>query len=264
MIDCHLHTNFSPDSSTKPELLIENAISLGCEHIAITDHLDPLMSLSFDEASSKLQNYFITMDKLKKKYEKDIYISIGLEVSFKEKVEQQNKRLIETCPFEYIINSIHDVKDSDCYYQEHFIGRERDTVYTEYFEAVLQSLSANYPFDAIGHLSYISRTAPYKNNKVHYSEFTDILDKILLTAAQKDIIIEMNTNVYTSGETTLPALDILKRYREIGGKLICFSSDAHSLSRLCEGYADAVKTAKLAGFDSFAVKQNGKIKLVKI
>ena len=38
--DYHMHTNFSSDSDTAMEDMIEKAILLGLKEIAITDHLD--------------------------------------------------------------------------------------------------------------------------------------------------------------------------------------------------------------------------------
>ena len=41
LYDYHTHTDFSDDSDTPMTQMVEKAVSLGIQHLAITDHYDP-------------------------------------------------------------------------------------------------------------------------------------------------------------------------------------------------------------------------------
>ena len=56
--DCHLHTEFSTDSTIKMEVQIQQAIRLGMKHMCITDHMDmdfPGGEFCFDTDLAKLR-----------------------------------------------------------------------------------------------------------------------------------------------------------------------------------------------------------------
>lgn len=263
-LDCHIHTKFSPDGREEPEAIITKAISMGIKHIAFTDHMDIMYANDQFIGLSVFDEYFATLLPLKEKYSKQIYVAIGIEAGYSRKGRADTKKIIESTPFEYIINSIHEVNGSDCYYPEHYLGREKNIVYNEYFDAILESLNCGYRYDAIGHLAYVSRTAPYPDKIIYYDDFKDKFDIILKEIIKKDKILELNTNVYKAGTLTLPHSDVVNRYRELGGKLITFSSDAHTLARLGESYEAVAEMVKEIGFTQYAAKQNNKIVMMKI
>lgn len=264
LLDCHIHTRFSPDGVDDPEKFILKAIDMGMEHICITDHMDLMYFKEEGVGLSDLSQYYTEISALKEKYRKQIYVGVGIECGFTTENKFENAKLLKSADIEYVINSVHSVKGSDCYYQEHFYGKTKEETYNDYFDAVFESLDAPYHFCAVGHLSYISRTAPYVNKIMRYADFKDKVDLVLKKIISKNAIIELNTNVYGCGTDSLPDIDIIKRYSELGGKLITFSSDAHRLSRLGDNYEPIAQKAKAAGFSEWAVIQNKAITFLKI
>lgn len=255
-IDCHLHTNFSPDGYSVPEDLVNHAIKIGLKHICITDHMD----LFYHDPSFKMcdiNEYISVISALKKKYAPQIYISQGMEVGYTPKNEKQNKETLLNMGFEYVISSIHEVNGSDCYFEKHYIGREREDTYSEYFDAVLKSVCVDYYISAVGHLGYVSRTAPYPDKQIKRGEFDAILSKIFSKMMERNLILELNTNVYGAGSISLPNQPILEKYYDMGGRLICFSSDAHKLVRVGESYTEAANLAQKIGFKNWTVIENG-------
>lgn len=260
-VDCHLHTNFSPDGFFPPEEVIKNAISLGIEHICITDHVDFLYSDPSFKAFD-INEYLTVLRALKQKYADKIFINVGVEVGYTRENYLINDAELKKNHFDYVISSIHEVNGSDCYYAKHFEGRDRDTVYSDYFNAVLESICVPYKVHAVGHLAYISRTAPYADKQIAKGEFDGILTKIFQKMIKDNIILELNTNVYTAGSLSLPALPILEKYRDMGGKLLCFSSDAHKLERMAQNYDPIVKMCQSLGYTKWAIIQNDTLKTV--
>ena len=263
-IDCHIHTNLSPDGKDAPEKIITAAIDMGLEHICLTDHMDLFYSDRQFQGVTDLDAHIKKLMPLKEKYAKQIYVCLGIECGWKPKNEKANSKAVNCPNLEYVINSVHEVNGSDCYYKKTYEGKTKDQSYAEFFNAVLSSLDAPYPFHAVGHLTYVSRYAPYSDRKISRDDYTDYIDAILKKLVQKGTILELNTNTGGSGAYSMPEIDIACRYRELGGEFITFSSDAHYSGRLCDGYEKVAQEALDNGFKYFTVIRNGKKKMINI
>ena len=72
MIDLHNHTIFSYDGSDTPEELIEHAIAVGIDTVAVTDHQFSL--------GNRLEEYLCRLEECREKYKSRIRVLIGLEI----------------------------------------------------------------------------------------------------------------------------------------------------------------------------------------
>jgi histidinol-phosphatase (PHP family) len=61
--------------------------------------------------------------------------------------------------------------------------------------------------------------------------------------------LEINTSTLRRavGETS-PSFTVLRRYRELGGEVLTFGSDAHAPDALGQGFEHAAELARAAGF----------------
>ncbi|HKL79573.1 MAG TPA: hypothetical protein VJ888_03970, partial [Mobilitalea sp.] len=67
-----------------------------------------------------------------------------------------------------------------------------------------------------------------------YLQYADILDEVLKTILSFGKGIEVNTAGFKYGlGHPHPKVELLKRYRELGGELITIGSDAHTPEHLC-------------------------------
>ena len=86
LADQHTHCNFSTDSDSTPESMVQEAIEKGLTHLCLTDHMDldypgttkdkPLFE--FDVA-----DYFTALTPLKKVYYDKLYLGIGIELGLR-------------------------------------------------------------------------------------------------------------------------------------------------------------------------------------
>jgi len=270
MIDCHIHTTYSPDGNVSPETVIKHAIKLRLKHIAIADHLDidgATIGGVVPPLPDKIAIYIDTLKKLKQKYADKIYVSIGIEAGWSKSGEKETSAILKKHTPEYVINSIHSVDGIDCYWRTYFenqadIGNNRDTVYTRYFEAITESLDCPYPFHAVAHFDYIVRNAPYPDKIFKYTEFAPVLDKLLKKIIAYDKILEYNSSSYVA---PLIMPQIFERYYALGGRKICFSSDAHTLDRIGDKYNEATKIMRDIGYKFWTVIQDTKpIKIIDL
>ena len=124
---------------------------------------------------------------------------------------------------------------------------------------VFQILEAYSNFDTFGHLDYVVRYGPNQNRDYTYQKYQEILDEILRTLIRKDIGLEINTGGYKYGlGTPNPCKDVIARYRELGGKIITFGSDAHDPVYLGYEMERAASLAKACGFRSYFIFRNRK------
>lgn len=231
MFDCHIHSDFSGDSSMAAEVACDTAIIRGLSGLAFTDHLD-IDFPDFDiEFNINFDVYSEFMDKLKNKYSGKLKVLKGIEAGIQAHVIEETQAIIENYDFDYVIGSVHIIDGMDPYQKIFYEGKTKDAAYKRYLEEVLSAISSFDQFDVLGHIDYIVRNGGYDDRSLRYADYRDLIDSIFKMLAIKGKGIEINTASYRDkpGINT-PQYDImlLKRFRELGGELICLGSDSHS------------------------------------
>lgn len=264
--DNHVHTRFSPDGHDEPEEFILRALSLGLKHIAFTEHVDLLYYMP-QFSHGDLHGYFACVRALQKKYAPRIYVGAGLEMGYTPQNKEENAACIAAfCP-DYVIQSVHQVGDCDCYFPEYFTGKTPAEAYDAYLRQVRESLDATYPYHTVGHLGYVCRNAPFDEGLLSSdapAERAALIDDILRTIVRKGKILEINTSCRKPSLGSIPEKNVLLRYVELGGKKVCFSSDAHRPEDLCRSYETFVSLCARLGISEQTAVQNGKEVLLPI
>ncbi|MGN0808283.1 MAG: histidinol-phosphatase HisJ family protein [Candidatus Coproplasma sp.] len=229
MVDLHLHTKLSFDSNEEPENYLKRAKEIGENCLGFSEHYDydAFWDGERDVTLTDLESYNLNIDKLKRDYP-DIQILQGIEFGYREQALSKYREIINQNNFDYVINSLHTLPDrGDCYHDKFFEGRPLKESYYDYFKGVLESVNADYDYQIIGHLAYVCRYRKGVGSKIKYSDFAEIIDEILKAVIARDKCLEINTSIGVSECTFLPDVDVIKRYIELGGKLLSFGSDAH-------------------------------------
>lgn len=253
-IDSHLHTSFSADSDTPPELQAGRAIALDMPVLFITDHQDfdgppGVMDFTFDTRS-----YFDTLLQLKEDYRDRIELRIGVELGLQTDIPTNLAAYSASWPFDFIIGSTHFCDGMDPYYPEFYKGRTEEEAYRSYFEQELANLAAWDCFDVAGHLDYVVRYGPNKNSYYDYRKYQDIFDEILKGLIQRGKGIECNTAGFKAGlGHPHPVEGLLKRYRELGGEIITLGSDGHAPEYMAYHFDKAGHLLKECGFRYYTV-----------
>lgn len=240
MFDTHTHCFHSHDSNEAPRKMIEHAISLGMDYIAFTDHFDGELTLipEFDYIPQiDLEKHFEEITALKEQFKGKIEVGLGVECGYMKEVNQLYVEKLAKYNIDITINSIHTVEYEDCYLPSYFTKRTKSQAYMAYLNAVRESLDSPYQFDSIGHIGYVIRKSTYPDKSMKYSDFADIIDDILKTIITKGKALEINSQSKGTGLDFLPSPEILRRYKELGGELLTFGSDAHFCSRIAEKYS---------------------------
>lgn len=251
--DTHMHCLFSGDSTADPEEMILAAISKKLTGICFTDHIDfdypGETSFVFDPFK-----YFQVLEALKETYQNKININIGVELGLQPHLKKRYDDFLALSNFDFIIGSSHVVHGLDPYYPDYYENKTEDAAYLEYFESILENLSATDSFDIYGHIDYVVRYGPNKNLHYSYARFKDVIDEILHRIVAMDKGIEINTAGFKYGlGHPNPTEEILARYREIGGEIITIGADAHKPEHVGYEFEKAAGILKAAGFSYYTV-----------
>jgi histidinol-phosphatase (PHP family) len=147
--------------------------------------------------------------------------------------------------FDFIIGSVHLVDGMDVYLAPYWVGKTPEQVVPRYLEEVYRSVAVHTDYDVLGHMTFISKARGNPNHKlVGYAAHREIIDEILRELVRHDKGLEVNTSGIDRCGGPLPTLDMVKRFRELGGKIVTVGSDAHSTERLGQYVPEMEKAVK--------------------
>lgn len=259
MFDCHVHSDFSGDSNIPADTACSVAIDLGLSGIAFTDHLDydypnydNFFNMDFDLYSS-------FMDNLKERYSGRLKVIKGIEVGIQPHVIEDTLKIVKGYSFDFVICSVHIIDHMDPYQKDYYMGKTKEQAYRRYLEAIYETISVYTDYDIVGHIGYVRRYGDYSDTSMPCSEYRDVIDNILKVVIASGKGIEVNTSGYRCGlKAPMPDYDIIKRYRELGGEIICLGSDAHFKEHIAHSFNESLDLVKAAGFKYLTHFENRK------
>lgn len=256
--DSHMHTAFSGDSDTDPMLQINRAKELGLRGITITDHLDLDFYDNPGQFDLDLPAYHSYFDNIKKEYGEDAPFTVrkGLELGLQTHLTERHHTLLSESDFDYVIGSIHQIDKEDPYYSYFYEGKSIVDIYRRNYELTLENLKLFKDIDTLGHLDYIRRYAIREKGSelgdYSYSDHEEFLDAILQFIIKNDIALEVNSGAFRAGlDEPNPKYCVIKRYKELGGKLITMGADAHVPEHVALNFVPVAEALVGLGFDSY-------------
>lgn len=264
MYDYHVHSSFSTDASAPMNEMIDAAIAKGISEIALTDHFDPHYPNPDFPFLIDFPVYYKTLSEAVSRYEGRIKVLKGVEIGI------QHGDILAECEaganafeYDFIIGAFHSAYNFTLYDNQYFKKRKSKDPFYDYYAYMADCLAKYKAFDVLAHLNVIDR---YADCVPDYTPYTDIIENILKTLIENGKGLEFNTSSfrYGMGERTMPAKEILKLYRSLGGEIITVGSDAHNPQDVGYMCIEAVEILKSYGFKYIATYENRKAEFVKI
>lgn len=180
----------------------------------------------------------------------EIKILKGIEIGMHELCCEEARQLIKSNSFDQVICSIHYVGDTDPYFGGYYEGRDWKTAYGGYLETLCTEMKRLEDFDIMGHYDYIVRYWDYEQTDILYKDFSDIFDEMFRYLIENGKALEINTKSYQNfnGRQSSLDIDVLLRYKEMGGEIISFGSDSHDDFHVGLEFAKYVALARSLGF----------------
>ena len=274
--DYHLHSNFSSDCESDINRIIESARNKGLTSICLTDHND----FEFPDVPSHIKfdldidNYINELKNLQQELQPDFDLRIGVEQGVMPSTcEKLNSFSKDHKGIDFIICSSHVVDNLDPYYAESWVnsdGSEKTQAYMYklYFEEMLYNVNHFSDYNVYGHLDYIFRYGPKDSSTFEkvtsdnfessfYPALKEQIYEILKTIIKSGKGIEINTgSLYRGMDFMHPHKLILKAYKELGGEILSFGSDAHDYEHIGYEMDSAAELAKSLGFKYYCTFRN--------
>ena len=267
LADYHIHTCYSDDSEYPMEDVVKDAISLGLDEICFTDHVDYGVKRDWDDPRGMLYRrggpgepehmalanvdyprYAADIDALKEKYKDQITLKMGMEFGMQSHTIPQYEKLYSAWPFDFIILSVHQVEDREFWTQDFQRGRTQEEYNLRYYEEMLALVQRYHNYSVLGHMDLIIRYD--KAGIFPFEIIRPIIKEILKTIIADGKGIEVNTSCHRYGLNDLtPSTDILRLYRNLGGKIITIGSDSHRKEQLGTYLTDTVSVLKTLGYE---------------
>ncbi|WP_034446476.1 histidinol-phosphatase HisJ family protein [Butyrivibrio sp. AE2032] len=262
--DFHMHSNHSGDSSTPMEDMIKSAIDKGLSEICFTEHLDldypDTPDLPPEPFTLDVPSYKKELFSLKDKYKDKITLRFGIEIGMQAQVTKENLAIAKSDSFDFIIASQHLVDRRDPFYPDFWAPDTVENIFNRFFDQTLENIKLFSEFDVLGHLDYISRYVPEGDTTYSYERFADKIDPILEYLIANDKGLDVNSKVlaYSDILPPNPCPEALKRYKELGGALITFGSDAHTPDKIGCCFDTIRQIALDSGFTEYYTFENRK------
>ena len=249
--DSHIHSLNSIDGSVPVMAICERAIAIGLSGIALTDHAE----VEFGLRSSRdvVENLKADIKQARKICGERLEISLGIELGEGHHNLSLAEELTSDPEVDFVIGSIHKPRNWEDYYYVDFDATDPQKMLDTYCDELMEMAAAGC-YDVIGHIFFQLRYMSAKTRaKYDLSPYLGRIREILREVARAGKGIEINTSgLWHNIGITLPPMEIVKIFREEGGKIVTIGSDAHRLERVGLALDGAVRCLAAAGFDKFA------------
>lgn len=247
--DHHVHTEWSWDAPRgSMEASCRRAVELGLPSLAFTEHADWVRGA---EAVVDLPGYLGCIEDCRRRFP-GLRILSGIELGEPHQHREAASQMLASGSLDRVLASVHVVRWQDEVADASQSGFLRPAAVDEMFRAYLgdvtEMLESDVVFDVLAHIDYPKRYWP-EGSTFESVRFETEIRTALQAAARREAALEINTTRGGTPERWLcPGPEVVKWWREEGGRRLSFGSDAHSPDLIAAGFDLAAQAAAAAGF----------------
>lgn len=263
--DCHIHSDNSIDGKNSVDEICKLSIEKGLAAVTITDHALPMPEgiTNYTHIEKCVEDVRIAREKYKGK----LLVLVGAERD--DEFPPEYRERFYDFDLDCILGSAHskptfsnhfaeygyvDIKDCSVKASKELISQ---VVKKYYFR--LANLAYFADVDVITHLTFLFRYINgYNKRGLEIEPFYPEIDNVLKGVIETKKALEINTSGKAiSWNQFMPNAEILKRYYDMGGRIITLGSDAHKKENIATAFDEAAKMLKEIGFThgSYFVKR---------
>ncbi|MGC9398283.1 MAG: histidinol-phosphatase HisJ family protein [Anaerolineae bacterium] len=250
-VDYHVHSRHSPDARGSMSALAEAAREAGLRGLAFTEHVEWYAA---DSATGHLQpaRYFAEMEALRARLNGETRLFAGLEVGNSHEFVSQTRALLEAAPWDYVLGSLHWPGGEAGWKPSAFV-EGLEVAYRRYFEELVV-LAQEGLYDVLAHFDLIRRDSwSICRQTLPLQPYASLIRAALAAVVERGKGLEINTSAMAAGlPEPCPNLTVLRWYRELGGEILVFGSDAHAPPQVGQYFDRAQMLALEAGFERLA------------
>lgn len=262
-MDCHTHTEVSPDSEEKLSVMCRKAEELGLQAYAITNHVELCRYYPQEYYQTEARNeedYFhyaqIWERAMQENQQAKALLSGKMEVISGIECGEPNadfglaESVYRDRRLDFVIGSLHELPEKLDFYFLDYGKEDAEKLLEEYFSLLLE-ISKRECYDVLGHVTYPLRYMEGEAGMhLHMGKFKEMLAECFRQVILNHKGIELNTSGYRQKYgKPFPDRELLLLYRDLGGKILTLGSDAHTAEDLGKGITQGLALAKSCGFE---------------
>ncbi|MBN1178610.1 MAG: histidinol-phosphatase HisJ family protein [Anaerolineae bacterium] len=248
--DYHVHTQFSCDSDVPMETMCRAALTRGIAEIAFTDHAD-FEPLDVCSGYFRPERYWEAIRRCRDLFDGQLTIRAGVECGEGHIYGAKIAALLATGDYDVVLGSIHWAQGRSVFDEHLFDGLTLDEGLTLYFDE-LAGLTTQADYDVIAHFDIIRRATHLRfgMQELDLTRHEQQVRAILRTVARRGKGIEINTSYRRKGiGEPGPSVQILRWFREEGGRIVTLGSDSHAPDHLAGDFERGLAMLREAGFE---------------
>jgi histidinol-phosphatase (PHP family) len=245
VMDYHHHTNHSFDSTASMVEVCKKAIENEIQEICFTEHFS-VNPLAPTYGHMVFEKYLHEIRDCQEKFHSQLIVRAGIELCEPHLLKDQYDEILQPLDLDFILGSVHNLNNQKLRLA---LRENHPTPYERYFNELL-SMVATSDIDIIAHFDLMKRYAYKEHGLYDFHEYQEIIELVLKKAIVRNIGIEINTSgLRTSLKQTMPSIEIIQLYKDLGGEIITIGSDSHSADSVGANFYDALSLAKDCGFN---------------
>lgn len=254
LCDYHTHTLYSFDGAPEstPDALCRRALELGLSDIAITDHCDINGEVEGIYTPYDADAAFAAMQEAKEAYRGRLQVVCGIELGNAHQYPAEAAAVLAKHPYEFVIGSLHNLRDVPDFCMLKYEVMTTPLINRLFDRALDETIEmAAFPgLSTVGHITYMHRYLTRAGVTFSFKPFYEKLEHLYRLIISRDIALELNVSTLWQGlGVSMPTMELLKLYRDRGGRLITIGTDAHSPANLGKSIRQGYALLRAVGFD---------------
>ncbi len=254
--DLHVHSQWSWDAlQGSMEKTCARAVELGMRSVAFTEHSDftPVAA----GARLDVAGYLECLTRCRVRFP-GLTIWSGVELGEPHRFPEEATAVLGQGTFDLVLGSLHCVEIQgrlvDCSALASNPELDPGSVMRNYFREMLGLLATPVEFQVLAHLEYPKRYWPAGHPEYRSQDYRAEIEAVLEAAARRGVALEINTTRGTDEARGLcPGPEVVRWWRQAGGRAVAIGSDAHQPEALGAGLDVAQEVALAAGFSASPV-----------
>ncbi|MCJ1354435.1 MAG: histidinolphosphatase [Icmadophila ericetorum] len=269
----HSHSGqFCGHAKNTLEEVVQRAVSLGMETLALTEHMPRDERDLYPEEMETRESLFALFDayykeakRLQNKYADQIHVLVGVEIDW---IRSSSKEFVSNLfgeyEFDLFVGSVHHVNTIPIDYDNILYERARDTtegtdekIFEAYFDAQYEMLKALKP-PIVGHFDLIRlKSDDFNGSFQQYAEVWRKIQRNLSFVAEYGGVLELNSAALRKGMSEpYPKEEICMEFLKSGGQFT-LSDDSHAVEQVGFAFDLVLKFAQKLEIDALTVFEKG-------
>ena len=258
-VDSHVHTEWSWDAPPEASMVrsCDQALAAGLPGVAFTDHLDFTRWTDGDQIGAEsldphryprmhlldVTGYLAALDDCRQR-SPDLRILSGAEIGEAHLWAASAAAVVAGSGIDRILGSLHAIPFEGRLTAADDLFRRMPAgdVMRRYFAELLRLVEGSDIFQVLAHLDFPRRMWPRAAGPYEERAFEAEYRAVLRALAASDRVLEVNT------KSPLVSAELLRWWRDAGGRAVSFGSDAHQYWRVGDKFKLAVDVVEGAGF----------------